>query len=83
MYQLITVYLSYFWEHLVVTLQHIPVVSWVGFLIVFWVVVLIRALNNEYKYKAIDTDMIDPGLTLNFFVYICFQLLVAEQQYSV
>ncbi len=71
-------YLTAFWEHLVISMQEIPITSWLAFLFLFWVVVATRQGS-----LAGDTSYINTAIALNLFTTSCFQLLIIEQKYSI
>ena len=71
-------YLSYFWQHLLTTIQHIPIISWMSFLVIFWIMVGVRSVNNA-AFGANDTDTLVPAIVMNVIVFILMALLVCEQ----
>ena len=71
-------YLGCFWEHLITSSLEISIVSWFGFLIVFWLVVLGRYIAGVMQ----DTEMVTTALGLNYLLCLLFLLLTMEQTIS-
>ena len=71
-------YLNVFWEHFITSSMEISVVSWCGFLLIFWMVVFYRFVMENLN----ETETITIAVNLNWFLYVCFQLLTWEQNIS-
>ena len=71
-------YMACSWEHLVISLQEIPIAPWCAFLVVFWLVVAQRHAEGILH----DTSTIGTAVTLNLLVFAAFCALNLEQSVS-